>query len=128
MYFVMLADIVLLVHLMVIFFVLGGQVCIVIGYFKKWLWIRNMAFRASHFLTVILVVLQAWFGELCCLTALENDLRQAGGSSAYAESFIRHWVSRLIFYQAPLWVFILIYTLFGATVLLSWIWIRPHKK
>jgi hypothetical protein len=54
-------------------------------------------------------------------------LRQQSGQTGYAESFIEHWLSRLIFFPAPAWVFVLTYTLFGALVLLTWWWLPPGR-
>jgi hypothetical protein len=72
------------------------------------------------------VMLQSWAGLTCPLTGWEQTLRQRAGQTAYAESFIEHWLSRLIFFSAPAWVFMLIYTVFGALVLLTWYWIPPR--
>jgi hypothetical protein len=52
-------------------------------------------------------------------------LRLAAGQPAYQGTFVQEWVGRLIYYDAPLWVFAVIYSLFGALVLASWIWVRP---
>lgn len=112
---------------MFIAFVLGGQVCVVVGYFLDWRWVRNLTFRLCHILAIGIVVIQAWCNQLCPLTVWENRLRDAVGEQAYSSSFIEYWVGRLVYYDAPHWVFIVAYTLFGVLVLVTWVWVRPGK-
>ena len=121
------ADAILVFHFAFVIFVVGGQLCIIVGFFRKWRWVRNLAFRICHLLAIAVVVAQAWLGRLCPLTIWENRLRQAAGQQAYQGTFVQEWLGKVIYYDAPLWVFALIYSLFGALVLASWIWVRPEK-
>jgi polyferredoxin len=73
------------------------------------------------------VVLQAWLGELCPLTILESWLRVRAGQHGYPAGFIAHWLHRLLYWEAPLWVFGLAYSAFGALVLLAW-WRWPPRR
>ena len=75
---------------------------------------------------IVVVVVQSLFGKLCPLTVLESWLRERAGESAYATSFIEHWVQRVLFYQAPFWVFTLSYTVFGLLVVAAW-WRYPPR-
>jgi len=45
----------------------------------------------------------------------------------YSGSFIEHWLTQLLFYEAPGWVFTLAYSVFAALVLLTW-WKYPPKR
>lgn len=126
-----LADAVLMLHFAVVVFVVGGLLAIVA--FNVWggswvrSWVNRPAFRWAHLAAIGTVVLQSWLGATCPLTTLENGLRRRAGQSAYEASFIEHWVSRLIFYEAPAWVFVGIYTLFGLAVVASW-WRWPPSR
>ena len=122
----LLADLVLVAHAGVVFFVVLGQVLFVAGGLRGWRWARNVWIRLTHLALIAFVVMQSWAGSVCPLTLWEQALRQQAGQAGYAESFIEHWVSRLIFFNAPVWVFIVVYTLFGALVLLTWWWIPPR--
>jgi len=53
-------------------------------------------------------------------------LRSDTEDARYEESFIAHWMNALIYYEAPVWVFTVCYTVFGAAVIATWIWVRPH--
>ena len=75
-----------------------------------------------------MVVLQAWTGSLCPLTALENSLRRDAGEATYPGGFIAHWVHELLFIDAPGWAFTLAYTLFGAIVAATWVLGRPRRR
>jgi hypothetical protein len=122
----MAADLVLLTHALFVAFILFGLVFILAGKVLAWSWIRNPWFRAAHLLSISIVVTQAWFGAICPLTTLEMKLRIDAGDISYENSFIAHWLSSLIYYEAPMWVFTVCYTVFGATVIASWIWVRPR--
>lgn len=129
----MIADIVMLIHFAFIAFVLGGQGMIMIGYHRKWRWATNRVMMKVHIACVLYVVVQAWAGQWCPLTLLENRYRAAAGQEAYRSSFIRDWVGRLIYYDAPLWVFTIIYTVFGALAIIYWCLVerrcaRPENK
>ena len=121
-----LADLVALVHFLFIVFVVIGFVAILTGVMRRWSWIRNPWFRLLHLAAIGVVVLQAWLGVICPLTVWEAELRRRAGQAFYEGSFIQYWLQRLIFYEAPNWVFGLIYTVFGAAVLLTLLLAPPR--
>lgn len=123
--FIALADLVLLLHVLVVLFILGSLVLIVLGGMRGWHWVHNPWFRLGHLLAIGVVAAQAWLGMVCPLTTLEMALRMAAGERTYAGGFIAHWVGRLLYYQAPLWVFALVYTAFGTLVAGAWWLVRP---
>lgn len=122
-----LADAVLLVHALFVAFVVIGQLLVLAGLACGWRWVRNRRFRLWHLLAIGVVVLQAWAGVLCPLTILENRLRLQAGEAGYSGSFITHWLHRLIFFDAPPWVFTAAYSAFGALVVATWFWGRPRR-
>jgi hypothetical protein len=122
-----LADLVLLLHLAVVLFVIGGLVAVLVGGARGWAWVRAPGFRLAHLVAIGVVVLQAWLGQTCPLTTLESWLRVQAGSAGYARSFVEHWVGRVLFHEAPSWVFTLGYTVFGALVAWAW-WRHPPRR
>jgi len=120
-----LADLVLLLHVLFVAFVTGGLALIFIGGVRAWRWVRNPWFRLAHILAIGFVVVQSWFAVMCPLTTLENILRQKAGGAAYKDDFIAHWLQAILYYSAPAWVFAVCYTIFGALVLASWAIVRP---
>ena len=125
--YLLAADGILLLHVLVVAFVVLGLLLIITGRFRNWQWVRNPWFRLLHLLAIGVVVLQSWFGVICPLTTLEMDLRAHAGDAVYAGSFIAHWLERLLYYRLPPWVFVLGYTVFGIIVGISWYWIRPRR-
>ena len=123
-----LADLVLVTHAAYVLFVVGGQALIVIGWIRGWEWTRCRMFRLLHLVAIGLVMLEAWLGINCPLTILENFLRLQAGAVAYEDSFISHWLRWVIFYAAPEWIFALIYTVFTALVILTWLAYPPRRK
>ena len=117
-----LADAVLLVHLAVVLFVVGGLVAVFVGNARGWPWVGKRIFRYLHLLAIGVVVVQAWLGATCPLTALESWLRLRSGQPAYSAGFIQHWVHQVLFYEAPAWVFAVLYT--GFATLVAWAWWR----
>lgn len=120
------ADLLLLLHASFIAFVVLGLVLVIAGGLLSWSWVRNRWFRITHLACIGIVVVQSWVGMICPLTTWEMDLRRAAGDPAYEGSFVAHWLSELIYYTAPWWVFVVAYTAFGMLVLLCWIWVRPR--
>ena len=123
----LLADAVLVLHFAVVLFVVGGLLFIVAGNLLAWRWVNSLWFRVGHIAAIGLVVAESWLGIICPLTAAEAWLRIQAGSTLYRESFIEHWVQRLLFFEAPPWVFGAVYTLFGLLVVAAW-WYFPPKS
>jgi hypothetical protein len=123
----LMADIVLLCHALFIAFLIGGQISIIVGRFQNWQWVRNLSFRISHILAMGIVLGLTWANQVCPLTIWENALRYEAGGSTYKGTFVTYWLNRMIYYEAPHWVFMLAYSSFGAIMLISWIWVRPQK-
>ena len=124
----LLADVVLVLHALIVIFVILGLLLIFIGGGRGWGWVRNLRFRIAHAITIGVVVLQGWLGKICPLTTLEMVLRDKAGDATYKGGFIAHWLGELLYYDLPLWVFALAYTLFSAGVVASWFVVRPNFK
>lgn len=116
----LLADAMLLLHLALVLFVVSGPLLAVLGQWRGWPLVNGWRFRLLHGLVLLVVIAQAWLGQLCPLTVWESWLREQAGEPGYSSSFIGHWVGRVLFYEAPLWVFALVYSAFGLLVLLVW--------
>ena len=121
------ADAVMMLHALFVVFVVAGLALVLIGYWRDWQWVRHFGFRLAHGLAIGVVVLQSWLGAVCPLTSWEMSLRARAGDATYPGAFIAHWVESLLYYRAPDWVFVVLYTAFGALVAASWIWVRPRR-
>jgi hypothetical protein len=125
--YLLAADALLFLHAMFVVFVVAGLVLIFAGGVRGWRWVRNPWFRWAHLAAIAFVVVQAWLGRICPLTAWELALRERAGDAVYTGSFIAYWLDALLYYQAPAWVFTLVYSVFGALVLASWYVVRPRS-
>ena len=123
-----LADAILIVHVGIVAFVLLGALAIPIGAWLRWRWVHGVRWRATHVVLMGVIALQAWLGALCPLTVWEQALRQRAGERVYNESFVEHWLSRLIFFEAPWWIFVAAYTGFAAFVLFLWRAVPPRRR
>ena len=123
-----LANLVLVLHVAVVLFVVGGLVLIALGNWRRWRWVNAWWFRLAHLAAIAVVVAESWFGIVCPLTTLEAWLRVRAGAPVYGGSgFIEHWLHRLLYYDAPAWVFTLGYTAFALLVALAW-WRFPPRR
>lgn len=120
----MLADAIVIIHLLIILFVVGGVPLIYMGAALRWSWVRSWHWRALHLGAIVFIAAEPLFGIACPLTVWEGTLRgrqTAGG-------FIERWIDRIIFYDAPTWVFTVAYVVFAALVLATWLAVPPTRR
>ncbi len=122
----MLADIILVLHFLYVGFVIGGLLAVWIGAWLRWSWIRNFWFRILHLCAIAFVALESVFGVVCPLTKWENQLRYTK-DGVYETSFMQYWIHKILFYQAPEYIFTVIYIVFTLAVAGSLIFVRPRK-
>jgi hypothetical protein len=123
-----LADAVLVLHVAIVVFVVGGLVAIIAGNLRDWRWVNALWFRSAHLAAILVVVAEAWLGAVCPLTTLEMRLRAKAGAATYAGSFIGHWLQRMLYYDAPPWAFTLGYTIFALAVVATWWYFPPESR
>jgi hypothetical protein len=127
--YALLADLLVLVHLLFVGFVIAGQVAIVVGAFRRWGWVRNPIFRIAHAAAIVIVAAQAVGGVPCPLTEWEYALRERAGQVYESDiSFMGRIVRGVLFYEAPAWVFTTAYVLFALVVLATLVLVPPKWK
>jgi Protein of Unknown function (DUF2784) len=87
MWYLIAADLVLVVHLLFIGFVVGGS-------FLAWRWPR---FVLVHLPAMVYGALVEFIGFPCPLTALQNYLLRRGGEAGYRGGFISHYLIQVIY-------------------------------
>ena len=125
-YYVLLADIIVVIHFAYVAFVVVGLGAILLGYFRRWRWVRNFWFRAVHLTMIAIVVGESLCGAYCPLTTWEENLRAAGGESLQPGGFIARWASDLLFVDLTITELTVYYVAFGAAVLLTFIIAPPR--
>ena len=129
---VLLANAVLILHVAVAAFVLGGGVVlVVVGNLSHWRWINNLWFRLAQ-----RQASRHDRGHRCgnlvwyCVPTHDDEmrLRSQAGTSTYSGGFIEHWLHRLLYFDAPPWVFVLAYSVFALPVAAIWWCLRPNKS
>ena len=123
----LLADLIVVVHLVWVGFVVLGMAAILLGIVLRWEWVRNFWFRVVHLAMIGVVVAEALVGMTCPLTNWEKQLRHRAGQATYPGDFLGHWAHQLIFFHAPPWVFTLAYVAFGAAVLAAFLLAPPRR-
>lgn len=125
--FLILADLVLVVHATFVAFVVLGLALIWVGWFRKWSFVRNFWFRMAHLAAIGTVAAESLLGFVCPLTTWENRLRlMAGGEERYEGSFIQHWLHKVIFFELDEAIFTMAYLAFFIAVALSF-WLTPPR-
>jgi len=120
----MLADIIVVVHFLIVLFIVAGVPLVYLGGALRWVWVRSRPWRVLHLGAIMFVAAESLLGIACPLTAWEDALRgqrSAGG-------FIERWIHRVMFYDAPSWVFTAAYVAFAALVLVTWIVVPPMPQ
>jgi hypothetical protein len=126
----LVADLVLVAHFAFVLFVVGGFALILAGAALGWRWIRSRPFRYTHLASIVFVAAEALVGAACPLTVWEDVLRR---TSPDAPSFVARWVSRLLYYDLPEWVFATAYVVFASAIAVT-LWLvppgedRPHGR
>jgi len=123
-----LADAVLAAHVAVAAFVVVGLVLVFAGNLLGWRWVNGLAFRLAHAAAIAIVVAEAWLGVPCPLTTLEMALRERAGAATYGGGFVEHWLQRLLYWDAPAWVFVALYSVFALLVAAAWWYFPPMSK
>ena len=70
----------------------------------------------AHLAAIAVVCLLVLAEQVCPLTILENRVREQAGGTPYPGDFIAYWVEYYLYYNAPGWVFKILYLSFGALV------------
>lgn len=123
-----LADTLLALHVGVVAFVLLGEVGVLLGARLGWRWVRWRRLRLLHLGLMVFIAVQAALGRLCPLTVWEQDLRALAGQKTHGDSFIAHWLGRLLYWDLPWWVFVAAYAAFALLVSLTWRWVPPARR
>ena len=119
----MLADAIVVVHLFIVLFVLLGVPLIYWGAARHWTWVRSWRWRLLHLIAIAVIAAESLLGIACPLTVWEDRLR---GEQIFT-GFIERWVDRILFYDAPTWVFTAGYLAFAALVAITWVAVPPTR-
>jgi polyferredoxin len=122
-----LADVILVLHALVVLFNLGAVPVIWVGHFRGWPFVRNFYFRLLHLLLVGVVAAESALGIMCPLTTWEDAVRSSTATGPPRRNgFIAYWLHQLLFYELPDWVFIVAYILFFLLVVFTLYRVRPQ--
>jgi len=123
-----LANFILITHFLFVAFVIVSVPLIAVGSALNWKWIRNYWFRVIHLFAVIFVAVESLIGVFCPLTVWEQELRRSAGDQVYENSFIQHWISRVLYWEFEPWVFTATYVAFAVLVFILYRTIPPTRK
>jgi polyferredoxin len=119
-----IADVILVLHFAIVVFIVGGLIAVWLGAGLGWRWVRNPWFRYAHLGAIAFVAGEALLGIACPLTVWE-DLARGG---LRPESFVGRWVRRLLFYEAPPWVFTAAYIAWALATLATLRLVPPRRR
>ena len=87
MFYRLLADLVVVAHLLFIIYALFGGL---LGLWKRW----SLLIHVPAAVWIAIIEFQGW---ICPLTPLENRLRSAGGAAGYEGGFVEHYLIPVIY-------------------------------
>ena len=114
-------------HVGVILFNVAGLAIIPVGAWCGWRFVRIFWLRALHLALLGIVALQAAVGKICFLTLWQGALLRQSGEAAPDLPIVQGWVTRLVFWPLPLWVFVLLYLAVFGYALALWRWVTPRR-
>ncbi len=118
-----MADALLVLHFLVAAFIVGALPLVWLGAGLHWRWVANPWFRYLHLAAIAFVAAEAVLGIACPLTVWEDLLRGA----SHPESFVGRWIHRLLYYDAPEWVFAAAYVAWAVATLLTLRAVPPRR-
>jgi hypothetical protein len=119
-----LAGAILTLHLLIITFNVLGLIIIPLGALAHWRLVRIPWLRLLHLALLAIVALQAVAGRACILTIWQNELT---GQGTGAPPLIMGWVNRLIYWNQPFRVFMVLYVAVFAYVVALWFMVPPRS-
>lgn len=119
---------VLTLHVAIVVFVVAGLFLIVAGNLRAWRWVNALGFRIAHLAAIAVVAAQSWLGVICPLTSLEMWLRVRARETDPGGSLIESALQRILYHEAPGWVFAVGYSLFGLAVAATWRFFPPRRR
>ena len=123
------ADLILILHVAVVVFIVGGLLLIWVGAWRGWRAVRNRCFRLWHVAAMAIVLVQAVVGVLCPLTVWEAELRERAGQPTYGDAtFIQYWLQRLLYWEFPAAAFVVLYAATMIAIAASWWWVKPRPS
>ena len=123
----LLADLLLLLHVAIVLFIVGGLVAIAVGGPLGWGWVRGFRWRVLHVIAMGFVAIGAVAGWICPLTVWEDALRRRAGESGYGMGFVQYWLERLLYHDWPDWAFTVLYLAVFGAILAAW-WLVPPRR
>lgn len=119
-----MADLVLLIHALVVAFIIGGTFYIWFGARLAWPGVRSPLFRYLHLGLMLFVASEALLGLVCPLTVWEDALRGETSRSG----FLARWLGRLIYYDLPAWLFTTAYVTLAVALIITLVLIPPNPR
>ena len=128
MWYTLLADAVVGLHLAYIAYVLGGLLVVLVGLIGKWEWVRNPWFRLTHLTAILIIVVELVFQASCPLTIWEMRLRAAAGQPVIEGTFVGRLMHYLIFAAVPGWVAEAVYIGFAVAIVITFVLAPPRFR
>ena len=126
--YALLADMVVVFHFLYVLFAVGGEAIILVGALSRRTFVRNVPFRVSHLVSVVIVMFEAVIGMICPITELEYSLRRLAGQRVEEDiTFVGRLIRLLVYYDFPHWVFMVLYAGFGIVVTLTYILLPTQR-
>jgi hypothetical protein len=100
MWYGVLADLMVAIHVAYVAYVVLGQLLIIVAAPMKWEWARNPWFRFSHLAAIGIVAYEALRGLRCPLTVWEEQLRELAGQTFNgSETFMGRLLHNILFIE-----------------------------
>jgi hypothetical protein len=128
MFYSLLANLIVVIHIAYVVYVVGGLVAILIGALRGRKWIRNPWFRVTHLLAILIVVVEIFLKLNCPLTTWENSVRAAAQQPVDGSAFMDRFLSFILIGSAPGWLIDSVYYVFAVAIVATFFLAPPRWK
>src|ERR1041385_1557570 len=126
MFYSVLADLIVVIHIAYVVYVVGGLVAILIGVWRGRRWIRNPWFRITHLLAILIVITEIILKLNCPLTTWENSARTAAQQPVDGSAFMDRLLTFILIGSAPRWLINGMYFVFAIAIAATFILAPPR--
>ena len=128
MFYSLLANLIVVIHIAYVVYVVGGLVAILIGALRGRKWILNPWFRVTHLLAILIVVVEIFLKLNCPLTNWENSARAAAQQPVDGSAFMDRFLSFILIGSAPGWLIDSMYYVFAVAIVATFFLVPPRWK
>ena len=128
MWYSLLADLLVVIHIAYVAYIVLGLALLFVGLWRKWNWVDNPWFRLTHLTAILIVVSELIFKTACPLTVWELRLRALAGQPVSELTFMGRLMHYVLLGALPAGVTNAMYIVFGLVITIAFVLAPPRWR